>query len=76
MNYAEVVANNMKKGLTNELRIICEIGRVLREAGTSPIEQSHLMNDHDFIPDVLGCYAENNDGIKWKKPTLGEKQNG
>tara|TARA_R110001583_G_scaffold70203_1_gene198779 strand:+ start:113 stop:298 length:186 start_codon:yes stop_codon:yes gene_type:complete len=56
MTYAQIVANNMKKGLETELQKICEIGKVLRKAGTSSVQQCHLMNDHDFIPDVLSSY--------------------
>ena len=56
MNYAEKVASQMKKGLENESEKIIEISRVLVKAGTSSIQHSHLMNDADFIPDVLSCY--------------------
>ena len=56
MNYAQIVANNMKKGLENESEKISEISRVLLKAGTSAIQHSHLMNDEDFIPDVLSSY--------------------
>ena len=53
MNYAQIVANNMKKGLENESEQISEISRVLDLAGISAIQHWHLMNDADFIPDVL-----------------------
>ena len=56
MDYAQIVANNMKKGLENESEKISEISRVLLKAGTSAIQHWHLMNDSDFIPDVLSCY--------------------
>jgi hypothetical protein len=47
----------MKKGLTNEIRMICEIGRVLREDGNSNTQVNYYLNvDEDFISDVLGCY--------------------
>ena len=58
MNYAEEVANQMKKGLENESEKISEISRVLLKAGTSAIQHSHLMNDADFIPDVLSSYKD------------------
>jgi hypothetical protein len=58
MNYAEQVANQMKKGLPDERSQIAEIGRVLREFGESPSVVSYHMNvDEDFIPDVLQAYA-------------------
>tara|TARA_R110002110_G_scaffold221040_1_gene435191 strand:- start:122 stop:295 length:174 start_codon:yes stop_codon:yes gene_type:complete len=56
MDYAQIIANNMKTGLENESEKIIEISRVLVKAGTSAIQHSHLMNDADFIPDVLSCY--------------------
>ena len=58
MNFAEKVASNMKKGLSNELRKICEIGRVLRDVeGLAKSQVNHWMNtDEDFIPDVLQFY--------------------
>ena len=47
----------MTKGLTNELKQICEIGKVLRDLGNSPREVNYYMSvDEDFISDVLGCY--------------------
>ena len=58
MNYAQIVANNMKKGLENESEKIVEISRVLLEDETSAIQHSHLMNDADFIPDVLSSYKD------------------
>ena len=58
MDYAQIVANNMKKGLENESEKIIEISRVLVKAGTSSIQHSHLMNDADFIPDVLSSYKD------------------
>jgi hypothetical protein len=57
--YPAIVANEMKKGLSNELKMICEIGRVLRELGNSPVEVNYYMSvDEDFISDVLGCYPK------------------
>ena len=53
----EMVASKIKKGLTNELRIICEIGTILRDMGKTNVEINHFMNvDEDFITDVLSCY--------------------
>jgi hypothetical protein len=47
----------MKKGLTNEIAMICEIGKVLREDGNTNTQVSYFLNvDEDFIPDVLSCY--------------------
>ena len=65
MSYAEKVASQMKKGLSNERSKIAEIGRVLREFGESPSVVSYHMNvDPDFIPDVLACYK----GPKKREP--------
>jgi len=56
-SYPVKVASQMDKGLTNELKQICEIGRVLRVLGNSPREINYYMSvDEDFISDVLGCY--------------------
>ena len=53
----EMVASKIKKGLTNELRLICEIGTILRDMGKSPTQVNYLMSvDSDFITDVLSCY--------------------
>jgi len=53
----EMVASRIEKGLTNELRIICEIGTILRDMGKSNTQVNYLLNvDEDFITDVLGCY--------------------
>ena len=47
----------MKKGLTNEISMICEIGKVLREDGNTNTQVSYFLNvDEDFISDVLSCY--------------------
>jgi len=55
--YPQTIASKMKKGLTNEISMICEIGKVLREDGNSRIQVSYYMNvDEDFISDVLSCY--------------------
>jgi len=57
--YPKVIADKMKKGLSNEIRIICEIGRVLREDNLTPVEVNYYMSvDEDFIPDVMDCYKE------------------
>jgi hypothetical protein len=57
MSYPQTIANQMKKGLSNERSKIAEIGRVLREFGESPSVVSYHMNvDEDFIPDVLQAY--------------------
>ena len=61
----EMVASKMKKGLTNELRIICEIGQILRDMGKNHTQINYLLNvDSDFITDVLGCY----NGPEKRKP--------
>ena len=53
----EMVASQMKKGLSNEIRMICEIGTILRSMGKSPTQVNYLMSvDCDFITDVLSCY--------------------
>ena len=55
----EMVASKMKKGLTNELRIICEIGQILRDMGKNHTQINYLLNvDSDFITDVLSCYDD------------------
>ena len=57
MSYAEKVASQMKKGLSNERSKIAEIGRVLRDSGLAPVAVNYHMNvDEDFIPDVLQAY--------------------
>tara|TARA_R110000824_G_scaffold214217_1_gene400512 strand:- start:163 stop:468 length:306 start_codon:yes stop_codon:yes gene_type:complete len=53
----EMVASKIKKGLTNETRIICEIGTILRDMGKNNTQVNYLMNvDNDFITNVLSCY--------------------
>jgi|TARA_R110000744_G_scaffold31093_1_gene73334 hypothetical protein len=65
MDYPQEIADQMKKGLSNEIRKICEIGRVLRESGLSRTEVNYYMSiDEDFIPDVLSCYK----GVEKRKP--------
>ena len=65
MNYAEKVASQMKKGLSNENSKICEIGRILRDEGLTHVEVNYHMNvDPDFIPDVLSYYK----GVEKRKP--------
>ncbi len=55
--YPKVVADKMVKGLENELQMISEIGKVLREDGNSRTQVNYYMSvDEDFIPDVLSCY--------------------
>ena len=57
--YPTTIASKMKKGLTNEIRMICEIGKVLRDLGNSRREVNYYMSvDEDFISDVLGCYPK------------------
>ena len=57
--YPQIVANQMKKGLSNEIAQICEIGKVLRDLGNSRVEVNYYMNvDEDFIMDVLCCYPK------------------
>jgi len=65
MDYPQEIASKMKKGLSNELRKICEVGRVLREDGLSSTEVNYYMSiDKDFISDVLRSYK----GVKKRKP--------
>ena len=53
----EMVACRIEKGLTNEIRIICQIGNALRDMGKSNTQINYLMNvDNDFITDVLSAY--------------------
>ena len=67
MNYAEIIASQMTKGLLDETgrgnkrrqedRKIREIHRVLIANGSTPTEVNYHMNiDEDFIPDVLQFY--------------------
>ena len=65
-DHAEKTANQMRKGLSNEIRKICEIGRVLRDVqGLTPTEVNyHMSVDEDFIPDVLQSYK----GVEKRKP--------
>ena len=65
MDYPQEIADQMKKGLSNEISKICEIGRVLRESGLSRTEVNYYMSiDEDFIPDVMSCYK----GVEKRKP--------
>jgi hypothetical protein len=69
--YPAIVANEMKKGLSNELSMICEIGKVLRDLGNSRTEVNYYMSvDEDFISDVLGCY-----NIPKKRKTVSTNKN-
>jgi hypothetical protein len=52
----EMVASKIEKGLTNELRIICEIGQILRDMGKNHTQVNFLMNNEDFLTNVLSCY--------------------
>ena len=53
----EMVASKIEKGLTNELRIVCQIGTILRDMGKNNTQVNFLMNvDNDFITDVLDAY--------------------
>ena len=53
----EMVASRIEKGLTNELRIVCQIGTILRDMGKNNTQINFLMNvDNDFITDVLSAY--------------------
>jgi hypothetical protein len=55
--YPQTIADQMKKGLSNERSKIAEIGRVLRDSGLATVAVNYHMNvDEDFIPDVLDCY--------------------
>ena len=57
--YPKIIADKMEIGIKNELQLICEIGKVLREDGNSRTEVNYYMSvDDDFIPDVMGCYKE------------------
>lgn len=67
----EMVASKMKKGLTNELRIICEIGQILRDMGKNHTQINYLLNvDSDFITDVLQSYKP----VKKRKPVSSNSQ--
>ena len=53
----EIVASRLTKGELNELRLICEIGTILRDMGKTRVEVNFFMNvDSDFITDVLDCF--------------------
>ena len=55
--YPQIIADQMKKGLSNERSKIAEIGRVLRDSGLATVAVNYHMNvDEDFIPDVLQAY--------------------
>jgi len=67
MNYTEIIADKMVKGLSDETgrgnkrrqedRKIREIHRTLIADGLTPTEVNYHMNiDEDFIPDVLQFY--------------------
>ena len=48
-NFAEKVADNMEKGLNNELREVCEIGRVLRDVEElSKTQVNYFMSIDDY----------------------------
>tara|TARA_R110000824_G_scaffold20149_9_gene76518 strand:+ start:1370 stop:1636 length:267 start_codon:yes stop_codon:yes gene_type:complete len=64
--YPQIIADQMKKGLSNERSKIGEIGRVLRDSGLATVAVNYHMNvDEDFIPDVLDCYK----GPKKREPS-------
>jgi hypothetical protein len=64
--YPQTIADQMKKGLSNERSKIAEIGRVLRDSGLAPVAVNyHMSVDEDFIPDVLDCYK----GPKKREPS-------
>jgi hypothetical protein len=53
----EIVASRLPAGELNELRLICEIGTILRDMGKTNVEVNFFMNvDSDFITDVLSCF--------------------
>jgi hypothetical protein len=58
----EMVASKIGRGsagqvLTNEIRIILQIGTILRDMGKNNTQVNYLMNvDNDFITDVLDAY--------------------
>jgi|TARA_B100000809_G_scaffold224821_1_gene235257 hypothetical protein len=55
--WPQTIADQMKKGMSNENSKICEIGRILRDLGLSNVAVNYHMNvDENFIPDVLSCY--------------------
>jgi hypothetical protein len=65
-HYPQIIADQMKKGLSNERSKIGEIGRVLRDSGLASVQVNYHMNiDEDFISDVLQAYK----GPKKRKPS-------
>jgi len=52
----EMVASKIEKGLTNEIRIVCQIGTILRDMGKNNTQVNYLMNNENFINDVLSSY--------------------
>ena len=57
MNYAEQIASQMVKGLSDEKEQIRDIYRVMLADGRTSREINYHMNiDEDFIPDVLQFY--------------------
>jgi hypothetical protein len=55
----EMVASKIEKGLTNEIRIVCQIGTILRDMGKNNTQVNFLMNNENFITDVLNAYKGN-----------------
>jgi len=51
-----MVASKIEKGLTNEIRIVCQIGTILRDMGKNNTQVNYLMNNENFINDVLSSY--------------------
>jgi hypothetical protein len=58
--FEQIIAEEMQTGLTIESDQIKDIGRVLIERDYSSQRRNYLMNDPDFIPDILSNY--NNSG--------------
>jgi hypothetical protein len=52
----EMVASKIEKGLTNEIRIVCQIGTILHDMGKNNTQVNYLMNNEDFLNNVLSCY--------------------
>tara|TARA_B100000809_G_scaffold255980_1_gene295287 strand:+ start:1202 stop:1519 length:318 start_codon:yes stop_codon:yes gene_type:complete len=52
----EMVASRIPFGLTNEIKIICKVGNILQEMGKSHTQVNFLMNNEEFITNVVNCY--------------------
>ena len=55
-HFEQIIAEEMQTGLTIESDQIMEIHNVLVKRDYSFQRRSYLMNDHDFIPDILSNY--------------------